>query len=121
MHDDFGCVNQFLGKLLNDLYIISQRTNKPLIIEDIREIAADQIKGYKITYVKSKIEKYNGKIETQTGFKTYLVSRQNDFLSSSGITRVALMIRAIATISHICSRGNKLSDSSNTMVKNIQM
>ena len=23
LHDDFSCINQFLGKLLNDLYIIS--------------------------------------------------------------------------------------------------
>jgi len=39
----------------------------------------------------------------------YLVSCQNDLLSSSGITRVAFIIRATATISHICSKGKKSS------------
>ena len=34
---------------------------------------------------------------------SYLLSCQNDFLSSSGITRVAFMIRATATMSHICN------------------
>lgn len=65
-------------------------------------------------------EDINEKIIVKGRIEKYLVSCQNDLLSSSGITRVAFMIRAIATISHICSRENKLSASSNAMIRNIQ-
>jgi hypothetical protein len=51
------------------------------------------------------------------GLKSHLLSCQNDFLSSSGITSVAFIMRAIATISHICSKSNKFSTSSNTTIK----
>jgi len=54
-------------------------------------------------------EDINEKIIVKGRIEKYLVSCQNDLLSSSGITRVAFMIRATATISHICSKGHKSS------------
>ena len=89
------------------------------MIKDIRENAAKQTRDYKIelTKIQKREQTLIEKIKLKRDLNSYLLSCQNDFLSSSGITRVAFMIRATATISHICSKGNKFSASKNTVKK----
>lgn len=83
--------------------LINQSSSK--ISEKLLQIKKKTMKS---NYVKpNKREDYKKK--NQTEFRSYLVSCQNEFLSSSGITRVAFMIRAIATISHICSKSQLLA------------
>lgn len=121
--DDFGRILQIQWELIHDRDVIAQRLYEIIDIKNICKIAASQAtrielispgdnaepssesEGIEIQSMRRELGHIpNQGLVNWSLHESHLESFQNEALSNSGITSVALIRRAIATMSHICTR-----------------